>query len=162
MAYATEQIETDGRLAVHALAFGAFLLASIPALQSTAQTLDDLGSVETLIGTEVDTGNIADVSTDNVIAALNGIVETTERVKMMYKFDAFEIIFLGGDNSLTESNRLADGITEHKNEIDGLRAAMESSALFYLALDEKNIDVDRIVAADITDGEVTVYVTGDQ
>lgn len=162
MAYAIERIETDNRLAVHAMALGAFLLASIPALQSTAQTLDDLDSVETIIGAEVDTGSIADVSTDNVIASLNDIVETNERVRMMYKVDAFEIVFLGDDNSLAESERLSSSIAEHETEIDGLRAAMEANAVFYLALDEKNVDVARIVTAEITDDEVTVYVAGDQ
>ena len=163
MAHAIERIENDNRGAVHALALGAFLLVSIPALQSTAQPLDDAGSVETIIGTEVATGGKTDASTDDLIGALDGIGKTTERVRMMYKVDAFEIVFLG-DNAPAAGirKRLSDSIAEHETEIGALRAAMEASSVFYLALDEKNVDVARIVAADITDDEVTVYVTGNQ
>ncbi|MDN3718811.1 hypothetical protein ACFQEX_10455 [Roseibium salinum] len=149
-----------------ALALGLFLLASVPAQQSiaqqsTAQPLGETTSGETIYGTEIEVGQLDDVTIDQVIAALDGLSETVTRVIMTYKLDTFEVVYLGDEEPPLGSERLSESIAEHNEDIGALRRKMGTSAIFLVAFEAQNLDVDRIVAADISDeDEVTVFVSG--
>ena len=161
MTHIAQPTFSDNGWTIHALALGAFLLSSVPALQSIAQTRDDSVATEQIIGTEVETGQIENGKSDEVIAALEHVAETTRQVRMTYKIDGFEIVFLGDDEPLLGSERLSQSIAEHENAIGDLRREMGLSTIYFLALEDKAVAVDRVVAAEITeDDKVTVFVTG--
>ena len=137
---------------------GAVGLAALPAL---AQGLDSEGAIDTIVGSDVKTGEKSAVDeSERVIAAIEATMDNAQLVRRAFNIDEVEIVFLPevgeGDSGITEKRE------EFADQIVELQQSIEGSAIFYHAVDSRQILVRDIVAVEFGDENrtVTIFVAG--
>lgn len=145
-------------------AAGAFLLSASP-LPLQAQGLDAEGAIDTIVGSEITTGEEeAGADEDRIIAAIENTPATIAEVRKKFSLDAVEIVFLpdvGPDRG--EDGAVDAKVEEFGPRIAELREAIEGSAMFYHAINSNRILLRDIVALEFDDDNgVTIFVAGTQ
>ncbi|MBL0934701.1 MAG: hypothetical protein IBJ07_08110 [Rhizobiaceae bacterium] len=141
---------------------GAFGLAALPAL---AQGLDSEGAIDTIIGSDVKTEEKSAVDeSERVIAAIEATMDNAQLVRRAFNIDEVEIVFLpevgpevdAGDSGITEKRE------EFADQIVELQQSIEGSAIFYHAVDSRQILVRDIVAIEFANENrtATIFVAG--
>lgn len=126
-----------------------------------AQGLGAEGAVDTIVGSEVTTGEES-VSEDEsrIIAAIEKTAANVGEVRKTFSLDAVEIIFLADLDSDADIGAKIDAF---EPRIVELRQAIEGSAMFYHAVNSHRILLRDIVALEFDDSKgVTIFVSGRQ
>lgn len=130
-------------------------------LPAWSQGLDSEGAIDTIIGGDVKTEEKSAVDEgERVIAAIEATMENAQLVRRAFNLDEVEIVFLPevgeGESGITEKrDEFADQIVE-------LQQSIEGSAIFYHAVDSRQILVRDIVAIEFGDENrtATIFVAG--
>lgn len=146
---------------VHALAAGAFLIASAPQMPLLAQGLDSEEAIESIVGSDVKTEeHAAQSDADRIVAAINNALDSTERVRKAFNVNELRIVFLPDVGEAATDIDAA--VEENRDAIESLRQAIEGSALFYHAVDSRGILLRDIFALEFGEDEnVTIFVAGE-
>jgi len=144
------------------LAALAFLLTPLTQQPLMAQGLESEEAIDAIVGSDVKTEKQGkDEQVGRIIAAIENTLENAERVRKTFNLNTLEIVFLpdlGSENGVIEQ-----AIAKHETEIQALRDSIEGSAMFYHAIDSREILLKDIVAVEFSDEEnVTIFVNGDE
>ncbi|TKT83031.1 hypothetical protein XW59_000660 [Aquamicrobium sp. LC103] len=147
---------------VHALAGAVFLLASTPNMALLAQGLNSGEAIDTIIGSDVKTGEEQAAGDESrIISAIENTPANISEVRKKFSLDSVVIIFLpdiGGEESEVDRK-----IAERQTEIVELREAIEGSAMFYHAVDSRSVLLRDIIALEFDDKNgVTIFVAGNE
>ena len=152
----------DSAFRIHMAAMAAFLLVSTPQMALMAQGLDAEGAIDTIVGSDVTTGEeAAGADEERIVAAIENTAETSAEVLKKFSLDRVEIIFLpdlGDDDTAVEAK-----MAEFEPQIAELREAIQGSAMFYHAIDSRSVLLTDIVALEFDDENgVTIFVRGEK
>lgn len=146
----------------HIVALGALLLACAPNIGSLAQGLDADGTIDTIIGSQVETAEEA-IATDmdRVIAAIENSSDNAAQIRKRFSVDNVRIIFL--PDLEEEGAPIKARMDEFKTGIAALREAIQGSAIFYHAIDSHSVLLNDVIAVEFGDeNDVTIIVAGRQ
>lgn len=157
MMHATARPFSDP-LFVHGFAVLALALGCMPAMQTTAQTLDDTVISETIVGSPIGARTAEDDAiVDDVLAAISATVQMTERVRKTFSVVGVQIEFLDGQH-LTRLDEIKVAIDKSQHAINALQTEIDSNALFYNALGAERLEAKDVIAVEFGKGdEVTIY-----
>lgn len=146
---------------LHAVAVTAFLIVSAPSVTLMAQGLDAEGAIDTIVGSDVKTGEeAAAADQERLIGAIENTSANISEVRKKFSLDELEIIFLP---DIEQQAVLQAKIAEYENLIVELRQAIEGSAMFYHAVNSKDVLLRDIVALEFDDQNgVTIFVQGER
>lgn len=137
---------------------GALAIGAHPAL---AQGLDSEGAIDTIVGSDVKTEEKSAVDeSERVIAAIEATMDNARIVRRAFNIDEVEIVFLPevgkGDSGITEKRE------EFADQIVELQQSIEGSAIFFHAVDSRQILVRDIVAIEFANENraATIFVAG--
>ncbi len=146
--------------AVLLLAMIAFLLAPLAQGPLLAQGLQSEEAIDAIVGSDVKTEeSTKDNQVDRILTAIESAQQSADRVRKTFALDTLEIVFLPdlGD----EAGAIEKAIEEHQPQIEALRDAIEGSAMFYHAIDSRQILLPDVVAVEFAQDEsVTIFVDG--
>ncbi|WP_274423616.1 hypothetical protein [Chelativorans sp. YIM 93263] len=140
----------------------AFMLAPLAQHSLMAQGLDNEEAIDKIIGSDVKTEetNKGDQS-ERVVAAIDNTLQNAEAVRKAFSLDTLEIVFLSDIGQ--ENGAIEEAIASHETEIASLRQSIEGSAMFYHAVDSRDILLRNIVAVEFgEDDTVTIFVEGNE
>lgn len=147
---------------VQAVFLAAMLMAAVPDLGAIAQGLESEGAIETIVGGEVNTEEkSAQAESKRVLASIGNSLEAAQKVRRAFNIDEVDIIFL------PEVGEGVSGIAEAREAnaeaIEELQLAIEGSAIFYHALDSREILVRDVVALEFGEDDLTatIFVAGE-
>jgi predicted regulator of Ras-like GTPase activity (Roadblock/LC7/MglB family) len=132
----------------------AFLLAPLLQQPLMAQGLDREEAIEAIVGSDV-TEEEVPPDVDRIVAAVENAQESAERVRKSFNLDALEIVFLPdlGEGEIEEA------VAQNEENIGLLREAIEGSAMFYHAIDSRQILLQNVVAVEFAENDaVTIFV----
>jgi hypothetical protein len=134
----------------------AFLLAPLLQQPLMAQGLDREEAIEAIVGSEVTEEEVPpEEQVDRIVAAVEKAYESAERVRKSFNLDALEIVFLP---DLGEGE-IEGAIEQNEENIALLREAIEGSAMFYHAIDSRQILLQNVVAVEFAENAaVTIFV----
>lgn len=139
----------------------ALALAAAPGMP-LAQGLDAEGTIETIVGSDVTTGEEAVAADEErIVSAIADTAANVAEVRKRFSIDRVEIIFLpdfGEEETAAEA-----AFAEREAEIAALREAIQGSAIFYHAIDSRSVLLTDVVALEFDDDNgVTIFVAGQQ
>jgi hypothetical protein len=143
---------------------GSYILAAllmIAAPSATlAQGLDAEGAIDAIVGSDVETGE-EPVAADEarIVAAIEKTSENASKVRKSFNIDKVEILFLPdfGDEETTVDTKIA----EYKDQIATLHTEIQGSAIFYHAVDSRQVLMNDVIALEFDDNNgVTIFVAG--
>lgn len=144
----------------HLVLFLAGALACI-APAAYAQGLDSEGAIDTIVDSEVKTEQLsATEQSERVITAIDATLDHAQIVRRAFNIDEVDIVFLpevgSGDSGITEKRE------EFADQIVELQQAIEGSAIFYHAVNSRQILVRDIVAIEFANENrtATIFVAG--
>lgn len=145
---------------LHAAAAAAFLAVSAPNVTLMAQGLDAEGAIDTIVGSDVKTGEeAAAADQERLIGAIENTSDNISEVRKKFSLDELEIIFLP---DIEEQAALQAKIAEYENLIVELRQAIEGSAMFYHAVNSKGVLLRDVIALEFDDQNgATIFVQGE-
>jgi len=144
------------------LAALAFLFTPLAQQPLMAQGLESEEAIDAIVGSDVKTEQKGkDEQIGRIIAAIDSTIDNAERVRKTFNLNTLEIVFLpdlgNGEGAIEQA------IAEHEPEIQALQESIEGSAMFYHAIDSREILLRDIVAVEFADQEnVTIFVNGDE
>ncbi len=141
------------------LALAAFLWtgAAMPLL---AQGLDSEGAIETIIDADVGTAEkTVGEEEERVVAAIEGTRESAAEIRKRFNIGAVEIVFMP---ELSEGqSALGDTIEENREAIGELQTAIESSAIFFHAINSHQVLLRDVIAVEFgEDDKITIFAAG--
>jgi hypothetical protein len=146
---------------LHAIFAIAFLFASAPNVALLAQGLDAEGAIDTIVGSDVKTGELkAATDEGRILAAIEKSTENAADVRKRFSIDDVEIVFLPdvGEDTAVEAK-----LEEFKDGVAALREAIQGSAIFYHAIDSRSVLLTDVVAVEFNDQNgVAIFVAGDE
>lgn len=140
-----------------ALILAGSMFASAPLM---AQGLDAAGAIDTIVGSEVTTGEEKASSDETrIVAAIENSSQAAGEVRRKFSLDRVEIMFIPDlDEGGTSLKAKMD---EFKPQVTELRESIQGSAMFYHAVDSRSITLDDIIALEFdNDNGVTIFVAG--
>ena len=146
---------------LHTAALAAFLVAVNPALPLMAQGLDNEDTIESIVGSNVETEQqTAGDDSTRIVSVIENALDSAERVRKAFNMSDLKIVFLP---DVGEAASEVDAAIEKNLEaIETLRQSIESSALFYHAIDSRGILLRDIFALEFgDDGDATIFVAGE-
>ncbi len=146
---------------LHVAVVAALLLASTPQMGLMAQGLDAEGTIDTIVGSDVTT-NQEDVSTEEkrIVAAIENAAEAAAEVRRKFSLDRVEIVFVPDIDA--EGTATARKLAQFAPQIEELRESIQSSAMFYHAVDSRSVMLADIAALEFDEDAVTIFVRGEQ
>ena len=147
---------------LHAVAIVAFLFAPAPQMGLMAQGLDAEGAIDTIVGSDVTT-NQEEISAEEgrIVAAIEKSAEAAAEVRRKFSLDRVEIVFVPDMDA--EGAKTAEKLAEFASEIEELRESIQSSAMFYHAVDSRSVMLGDVVALEFDDANgVTIFVRGEE
>ena len=151
----------DNPLWLHVAAMAALLLVSPPHTALLAQGLQSEEAIDTIVGSDVTTNEEnTKAEQGRIVAAIEKTAANSEEVRKKFSLDKVEIIFLP---DLAENGTDVDAkLAEHEDQIVELREAIEGSAMFYHAVDSRDVLLRDVVALEFDDKNgVTIFVAGE-
>lgn len=145
------------RCRFHIAAITASLLACTPAL---SQGLDAEGAIDTIVGSDVTTGEErASADEARIVAAIENSSKAAAEVRRKFSLDRVEIIFL--PNLEEEDTSVEAKMEEYKPQVTELRESIQGSAMFYHAVDSRSVMLTDVIALEFDDKNgVTIFVAG--
>ena len=145
---------------LHAVFATAFLLASAPNVALLAQGLDSEEAIDTIVGSDVKTGESKTAADeDRILAAIEKSTDNAADVRKRFSIDDVEIVFLpdlGEEETAVEAK-----MEEYKDDVAVLREAIQGSAIFYHAIDSRSVLLTDVIALEFHDqNAVTIFVAG--
>jgi hypothetical protein len=137
------------------------LLVSPPHTALLAQGLENEQAIDTIVGSDVTTNEEnAEAEQGRIVAAIEKTAANTGEVRKKFSLDKVEIIFLP---DLAENGTDLDAkLAEYEDQIVELREAIEGSAMFYHAVDSRDVLLRDVVALEFDDKNgVTIFVAGE-
>lgn len=127
-----------------------------------AQGLDAAGTIDTIVGSEVVTGEEkAAADESRIIAAVENSAKAAEDVRRKFSLDRVEIVYipdLGDEETGVEAK-----MEEYSAQLTDLRESIQGSAMFYHAVDSRQIMLNDIIALEFDDQNgVTIFVSGEK
>lgn len=143
---------------LHGLALAAFLCVAAPAMPLMAQGLQTEGAIDTIIDAPVGTEEkTAGEEQQRIAQAIERSSEIAAEIRKRFAVDKVEIVFvpdIAGDALEQTIKDNADGIKE-------VQTAIESSAIFFHAIDSRQVLLRDIVAVEFADdGGITIFAAG--
>jgi hypothetical protein len=142
-----------------ALLLAGALACAAPA--AYAQGLDSEGAIDTIVDSEVKTEQLsASEQAERVVAAIEATLDHAQIVRRAFNVDEVDIVFLPevgtGDSGISEKRE------EFASQIVELQQAIEGSAIFYHAVNSRQILVRDIVAIEFANENrtATIFVAG--
>ncbi|HWK14125.1 MAG TPA: hypothetical protein VNS02_06985 [Rhizobiaceae bacterium] len=147
-----------GNWRLHALAFAA-LLAVAPTIPLNAQGLDAEGAIETIVGSEVATGEKqASEEEARLVAAIERSHENAVEVRKRYRVENVEIVFMP---DLAAGESAVDAkLDEKADAVNELRQSIEGSAILYHAVNSRAVLLRDVVAVEFQGDDVTIFAAG--
>ena len=139
----------------------ALLAASIvlSAPVAHAQGLDAEGARDTIIGSEVQTGEVSiNEDPDRIIAAIGKTDEATQEVRRRFNLGDVSIVLLSDVN--TSEGPLAEAVEENQDAISELRTAIEGSAMFFHAIDSRSVMLQNVLGMEFDEEDVIIFAIG--
>lgn len=128
----------------------AVLLATMAPLHAqTAGELTTNGDSVAEYDVAIKTAEGADV-VDEVVAAVEDADATAEKIKLMFNADSFELVRLRDQ----DVKQIEPVISARESVLTDLRTAIETSALFYNALQAQAVEVRSVIAVNVREGDV--------
>lgn len=139
----------------------ALALAPFAVPAGRAQTLNDDKTVKSIVDAEVKTAERPLAEEQQRIAdAIGRSRENAERIRKLTNVDELEIVLV--PDLSEKASPLAARIEANSDAIDELRETIEGSAIFFHAIDSRNVLLRDIVAVEFGDREhVTVFAAGE-
>jgi hypothetical protein len=139
------------------LLVGAFAVKS-----AVAQGLDSETAIQSIVGSEVQTGEIPiEEAGDRLVSAIGNIPESTREVLRRFNLGEVEIVRLT-DSDSPKAEAVVAGIEDNRTEIHDLRVAIEASAMFYHAVNSRRIQLSDVVALEFDGDDVLIFVMADE
>jgi len=134
---------------------------SVPAIAEENLGNRQQQSVERIIGSEVREKQArSEDDTDRIIAAIEKSSENTNRIRKVTNLDRLDIIFMP-DSTAVEGGppeEVASRLSEYSRNVDDMRRELESNALFYHAVNSRNILIKDILAIEFdSDTHVVIF-----
>lgn len=138
----------------------ALAIAVAPGSPLMAQGLNTEGTIEAIVGSDVNTNEeaVAD-DEERIVAAIEKTPENTGEVRRRFSIERVDIVFLPdfGDEETAVEAKAA----EFESQIAELRNEIQGSAIFYHALDSRAVLLNDVIALDFGDDNgVTIFVAG--
>lgn len=144
-----------GILASSALA--AALMLAAPGAH--AQGVEADGARESIIGSEVKTGEVsADDGRERVLEAIENTGEAIQEVRRRFNLGEVSIVLLSDIN--TSEGPVAEAVQANREAIDELRIAIESSAMFFHAIDSRRVLLQNVLGMEFEDDDVIIFAIG--
>ena len=141
------------------LAVLTLLVALHHSLPSLAQGLEADGAIETIVGSDVKTGEErAKADPERIIAAIGQSRANAGKIRMLFNLDELEIVYLPDLAAEGENSEIGKALDTNKDHIEELRQAIEGSAIFYHAIDSRSLLLRDIVAVEFHDDNTTVTI----
>ena len=142
----------------------ALLLAGMPGQAPLAQGLDAQETIETIVGSPVETAEEA-IGADEagIIAAIENSLDNATDIRKRFTLDNVRIVFLPdlAEKDGAAQNRVRAVMEKYRSEIITLQESIQGSAIFYHAVNSRSILLNNIVAVQFTDkNDVTIFVAG--
>ena len=142
----------------------ALLLAGIPGQVLLAQGLDAQETIETIVGSPVETAEEA-IGADEagIITAIENSLDNATDIRKRFTLDNVRIVFLPdlAEKDGAAQNRVRAVMEKYRSEINTLQESIQGSAIFYHAVNSRSILLNNIVAVQFTDkNDVTIFVAG--
>lgn len=125
-----------------------------------AQGLDAEGAIDTIVGSDVTTGEErAAADEQRIVAAIENSAPAAAEVRRKFSLDRVEIVFLPDlDDGETE---VEAKLEEFAPQVTELRESIQGSAMFYHAVDSRSVALNDVVALEFDgDNGVTIFVRG--
>lgn len=155
-------IARGGLIHLHAVTAAALLLMSTPHMHLMAQGLDTEGAIDTIVGSDVTTGEERAAADEaRIVAAIENSSAAAAEVRKKFSLDRVEIIFLPDIGE--EKTEVEAKLAEFEPQLTELRESIQGSAMFYHAVDSRSIMLNNIVALEFDDDNgVTIFVAGEK
>lgn len=144
----------------------AFLMAWMTGTSSLAQGLDAQETIETIVGSQVETTEETSATDEaGIIAAIERSLDNAAEVRKRFSLDNVRIVFLPDLADKEKAAQTPVGLAMEKSsaEITKLREDIQGSAIFYHAINSRSILLNDIVAVQFGDNnDVTILVAGRQ
>ncbi|TWG92481.1 hypothetical protein L598_000500001470 [Mesorhizobium sp. J18] len=142
------------------VAAAAFLAVVAPQMPLLAQGLDNTEAIDTIIGSDVKTEEKrVENDPDRVIAAIENTGQTIPAVRKAFNVNEVDIVFLPDLDE--KGSEVQTAIEKHGAQIEDLRKAIEGSAMFFHAVDSRQVLLRNVVALEFGENEsVTIFVAG--
>ena len=137
-----------------------FLVAANPASPLMAQGTQSEEAIEAIVDAPIATGERPVAEMESRIAdAVRASGPNAREVRKRFTIDKLDIVFVPELGE--EDSPLGQLIDQHSDALDELRIAIESSALFYHAIDSHSVLLRDVVAVEFGEGNVvTVFAAG--
>ncbi|MCO5147501.1 MAG: hypothetical protein M9895_15140 [Aquamicrobium sp.] len=145
---------------LHLVLLAALAVAVAPGSPLMAQGLNTEGTIDAIVGSDVNTNEeaVAD-DEDRIVAAIEKTPQNTGEVRRRFSIDRVDIVFLPdfGDEETAVEAKAA----EFESQITELRNEIQGSAIFYHALDSRSVLLNDVIALEFGDDNgVTIFVAG--
>ncbi len=157
MTTATSHQPFNARAMLGGLAFACAAMLSQPLL---GQGLKDPKTVDTIVDAPVSTAeHPLDQEEQRIAAAIGRSSENAEQIRKLSDIGEIEIVLV--PDLTAENSPLAPRIEAAREAIGELRQAIESSAIFFHALDSRGVLLRDVVGVEMgSGGAVTVFAAG--
>lgn len=126
---------------------------------ANAQGVEADGARDTIIGSDVQTGEVsADDDRGRILEAIGNTSETTQEVRRRFNLGDVSIVLLSDIN--TTDGPIAEALEANGEAIDELRIALESSAMFFHAIDSRSVLLQNVLALEFEDDDVIIFAIG--
>lgn len=142
-------------------ALAAFIWAGA-AIPLMAQGLDTEGAIDTIIDADVGTAEKTVVEEeDRIAAALTLSRENAAEIRKRFGVGSVEIVFMP---ELSDGqSALGERIEANREAIGKLQTAIESSAIFFHAIDSQQVLLRDVVAVEFGEGDtITIFAAGSE
>lgn len=148
---------TSGRIGWAMGPLAALMLLAAPAAH--AQGIEAEGTRDTIIGSDVQTGEVSvDDDAERIVAAIENTGEAVQEVRRRFNLDEVAIVLL---NDIEKpGNPVAEAVEANREAIDELRVAIEGSAMFFHAIDSRNILLQNVLGMEFEDDDVIIFAIG--
>lgn len=148
---------TSGRTGWALAPLAALLFLVAPAAH--AQGLEAEGARDTIIGSDVQTGEVSvDDDAERIIEAIQNTGEAVQEVRRRFNLNEVAIVLLSDIDK--PDNPVAEAVEVNREAIDELRVAIEGSAMFFHAIDSRNILLQNVLAMEFDDDDVIIFAIG--
>lgn len=140
-----------------ATALAAALMLAAPAAH--AQGVEADGARDSIIGSEVKTGEVsAEDGRERVLQAIENTGESIQEVRRRFNLGEVSIVLLSDIN--TAEGPVAEAVQANREAIDELRIAIESSAMFFHAIDSRRVLLQNVLGMEFEDDDVIIFAIG--
>ena len=151
-----------GSLKLAKLAAVAGALVVTLQISVSAQGLDAEGAIDTIVGSDVTTAQEnANTDEGRILSAIENASPAAKEVRQKYSLDKVEIIFVPDVDA--DGTATAQKLAEFEPQVQELRESIQSSAMFYHAVNSHSVNLTEVVALEFDDENgVTIFVNGEE